>query len=428
MRLQPADLLITDALYRRVPSARYDLRAEATAFHELSSVLIKDPEAAVQRFLELALRLCGAGSAGLSTLAQDENGEPVFRWDALAGAFSPYVGGTTPRDFSPCGLCLDAGTTILLDRPARVFTYFDRAESPITEGLVVPLFDTGRVPLGTLWVASHDEHRFDANHARIMEHLAVQLVLALKLAGERRDRSAVIEALKAQVVEKDAIVQEVHHRVKNTIQSTTALLRLQARTARSDEAKAALDEAQQRLSVFASVHELLYRGAADLQQVGIADLLQGVVEGLRRTFAGDAGQVAVRVDADELLLSPDQAVPLALVANEAVTNAYKHAFPGGRLGAIALTLRRRDDGTLFFMVEDDGVGMKRGRRDGFGLRLVRSFARQLNAEARFETKAGTRLTLILPADEGRPRQGAPRVDGPPADEPPAVHGEELLPG
>ena len=79
------------------------------------------------------------GLLGPERAREDGRGEPVFRWDALAGAFAPYVGGTTPRRFSPCGLCLDRDATILVSRPARVFRYFEAAEPEIVEGLIVPV-------------------------------------------------------------------------------------------------------------------------------------------------------------------------------------------------------------------------------------------------------------------------------------------------
>jgi hypothetical protein len=74
-------------------------------------------------------------------LEEGQRGETLFRWTALAGEFGPYVGGTTPRHFSPCGLCLDRNTAILISRPARLFEYFNEASAPIVEGLIVPLRD-----------------------------------------------------------------------------------------------------------------------------------------------------------------------------------------------------------------------------------------------------------------------------------------------
>jgi two-component sensor histidine kinase len=179
--LEPRGVLATAELFRR-PRRAANLAAEAAASHELSALMVSDPRAAIQRFLDLALDLCQAGSSGLSLLDQNENGETIFRWDALAGSFAPYIGGSTLRHFSPCGLCLDEAHTILVSRPGRVFDYFRAASHPITEGLVVPLYDTGKVALGTIWIVHHDAARhFDAEDARVMEQLAVQMVLAVKL-------------------------------------------------------------------------------------------------------------------------------------------------------------------------------------------------------------------------------------------------------
>ena len=308
--LAPEDVLATEEMLAR-PRKAADLAAEVAAFRELSALMAVDPARVVQRFLELALVLCGAGSSGLSVLAEDGRGEPVFRWDALAGAFAPYVGGTTPRRFSPCGLCLDRDETILVSRPARVFRYFAAAEPEIVEGLVVPVRGIDGPPLGTLWVVHHDESgRFDGEDARVMEDLAVQMTLALGLLRE--------------AAERDAAAREVHHRVKNTLAATAGVLRLQARAAPSAEARAALDEALGRLGVFASAHDLLCRAATGAGAVEVAPLLDRLVDALRWSAPCCAeGRVRLRVRAEAgVSLPADAAVPLAL----AVCRTYGTRF------------------------------------------------------------------------------------------------------
>ena len=172
--------------------------AEVAAFRELSGLLIQNPERAVKRFLELAVALCDAGSAGLSLLQDLPGGGKQFRWDAVAGPLAVHVGDTTPIDFSPCGMCLSQGRTILVSRPFRAFPYFEAAAQPLMEGLVVPLYDTGGVALGTIWIVHHDmAKRFDAEDARVMEQLAVQMVLALKFRQEKSDDRQV-KALRAE--------------------------------------------------------------------------------------------------------------------------------------------------------------------------------------------------------------------------------------
>jgi two-component sensor histidine kinase len=392
--LAPEDVLATEEMLAR-PRKAADLTAEVAAFRELSALMAVDPARVVQRFLELALVLCGAGSSGLSVLAEDGRGEPVFRWDALAGAFAPYVGGTTPRRFSPCGLCLDRDATILVSRPARVFRYFEAAEPEIVEGLVVPVRGIDAAPpLGTLWVVHHDRRgRFDAEDARVMEELAVQMTLAL---GLLRDAAA-----------RDAATQEVHHRVKNTLAATAGVLRLQARAAPSAEARAALDEALGRLGVFASAHDLLCRAATGAGAVEMAALLERLVDALRWYPSCTDGRVRLRVRADEgVSLPPDVAVSLALVANEAVTNACKHAFPDGRAGEVEVRLGRRADGALVLAVRDDGVGLPvQAPEGGLGMRLIRGFVRKVGATLTLSGEGGTTVALTLPAaSTGWPEQ------------------------
>jgi two-component sensor histidine kinase len=388
--LTPEALLTTPELYRRTARAA-DLETELEAYRELSSLMSPDPGLAIQRFLELAIELCpAAGSAGLSELGVGEDGAEIFTWTALAGAFQAYVGGTTPRDFSPCGLCLDHHHTILVERPARVFSYFAEAEPQIVEGLVVPLYDTGKRPIGTLWVASHDPAgRFDATDARVMEQLAVQLVLAIKL----RRKARVLVLLEQVVRDKDILVQEVHHRVKNTIQMTSALLHLQERGLASSEARAALKEAQSRLLVLANVHEALVQPGADsdASSVDMAALVETLVSSLRESIAPSGG-IRVSTACDPMMLPASEAVPLGLIVNEAVTNSLKHAFHGRDWGEVVVELRSGQACSL--EIRDDGIGFAEARREGsLGMRLIQSLSRQLKAKLIVTGDGGASIRL-----------------------------------
>jgi two-component sensor histidine kinase len=397
--VEPEDLLITDRLYRR-RARTPDLKAEIEAYRELSSLMGIDPDLAIRRFLDLAIELCpSAGSAGLSELTTDENGESIFEWTSLSGAFAPFAGGTTPRDFSPCGLCLDNHHTIVVDRPARVFTYFNDAEPAIVEGLIVPLYDTGKRPLGTLWVTSHvSGARFDATDARVMEQLATQLVLAIKLRRKARVHSQLEEA----VQQKDVLVQEVRHRVKNMIQMTSALLHLQQRGLRSDEARSALKEAQSRLLVLANVYEALLQPGADTRTVDIAALIEGLVGALRAS-SPRGESIAVTTDCHGLLLDLAHAVPVGLIVNEAITNALKHGFANGSRGQISVSLRASGR-TCSLIISDDGQGFVRPTRENsLGMRLMRSLARQLGGEFTIDGSDGTRVEVAWDIEVSEPQ-------------------------
>ena len=387
--VQQDEVLVTPRLYRRRarPAA---LETELAAYRELSSLMTLDPVLAMQRFLDLAIDLCpAAGSAGLSELAENEQGDPIFKWTMMSGAFAPYVGGTTPRNFSPCGLCLDNHHTILVDRPGRIFTYFNEASPEIIEGLIVPLYDTGKRPLGTLWVTSHDrQHRFDATDARIMEQLAVQLVLAIKL----RRKARIAAQLEDSARDNKILVQEVRHRVKNMIQMATSLLHLQERGVGSDEARTALSEARSRLLVLSKVYETLLDHDSNSRFVDVGTLIESLAKALRESSPASP-RIAFRTDCEPCLLAVASAVPLGLIVNEAMTNALKHAFPGDRQGTITVRFKC-DGGVCSLIVADDGSGFDGSPREGsLGMRLMTSLARQLHAKLDIDGASGTRVRL-----------------------------------
>lgn len=175
--IQPSDLLVETLPARQVR----DLRAEIAAFDELAQSPAADPDRIMQRLIDTVLRLYGAGSAGVSVLQPGSSGHTDFVWEAVSGALAAHQGDGTPRNFSPCGLCLDIGTAVVLARPERVFTYLARVQPAIFEALIVPLYDDDGTPLGALWVVHHDPvARFGADDVGIIERLAAPMAVALK--------------------------------------------------------------------------------------------------------------------------------------------------------------------------------------------------------------------------------------------------------
>lgn len=387
--LKPDDVLVTHELYQR-PARPADLSTELEAYRELSGLMATDPVAAIRRFLDLALELCpAAGSAGLSELAEDANGNPLFRWTALSGAFATFEGGSTPRNFSPCGLCLDDHHTILLDRPARLFDYLKDVEPTIVEGLIVPLYDTGKKPLGTLWVTSHEDgRRFDPTDARIMEQLAVQLVLAIKL----RRKASLMARLEETARDNEVLVDEVRHRVKNMIQMTSGLLQLQEKGVESSEAKLALQEAQSRLLVLASVYESLLEPDSERRHIDVAALIERLVLALRQS-SRNGTRINVRTECEKLLIGVSNAVPVGLIVNEAVTNALKYAFDQDQSGEVRVRLGCRGSQCIL-TISDSGQGFIEPARAGsLGMALMRRLARQLGGEIAIDGSNGTTVEL-----------------------------------
>ena len=136
----------------------------------LSHTIAHRPESAVQALVDCAMRLTGAGSAGVS-LEDSEGGEPVFRWIATSGEFARHQHGTMPRHFSPCGLVVDRGRALVMREPARHYEYMTQMDTKVATALLAP-FSRGGRPVGTLWVVAHrPDKRFTTGDARIVQDL-----------------------------------------------------------------------------------------------------------------------------------------------------------------------------------------------------------------------------------------------------------------
>jgi PAS domain S-box-containing protein len=214
------------------------------------------------------------------------------------------------------------------------------------------------------------------------------------------DMSAAAEAsaqLHNLVSEKELLLREIHHRVKNNLQIITSLLRIQARSLGDPRIREALLDSQNRIAVMALVHEQLYH-SANLGTIGVGDYFRNLSSSVFRAYADSAG--AVRLDCGDmasLTIDPDLAIPLGLIVTELLVNSLKHAFPDGRTGVVQI-LASVDGDTLIVCVIDDGVGFvtPEGPSPSLGLELVASLVRQIRAEFRFTHSRGTRAELRVP--------------------------------
>lgn len=216
----------------------------------------------------------------------------------------------------------------------------------------------------------------------------------------KRAEQALTEALEA----KEALLYEVNHRVKNSLAVVMSLLTLQAGRTRDPDLRQSLMEARGRISVVAQVHQRLYTSSRhdSIELSPFLSELANDVESLLDT----EGRVHLELDVDagDLALSIDKAVPLALIVSELLTNAVKYAFPDGATGTVRLSAEVSEDG-ICIVVEDDGVGLPEGfdlaTSTGFGMRIVTALSRQIRAELSVpETERGTRFEIFLPSPEG----------------------------
>jgi two-component sensor histidine kinase len=207
-----------------------------------------------------------------------------------------------------------------------------------------------------------------------------------------RDRS-----LTASLAEKDALMREIHHRVKNNLQIISSLLSMQQRAVADASAKAALGDTRQRISALALIYRTLYQ-SDDVRHADAREFLTELVGQLVAAEAGRGPMVISSVDADSLYVDPDKLAPLALWLVEAISNAQKHAFVG-RGGELKVRFRVRGD-TSVLEVEDDGPGAPDAQEVGVGRTLMSAFAKQLRGEAEMTPAPGggtiARMTFATP--------------------------------
>ena len=185
----PIDRVIaTQDLFSR-PSRAPEYVAESAALRDLTRKLAESPRAALGALVDHARRLCRAESAGVSIAETEANGIEIFRWHAVSGRLAPFLNGTMPRHFSPCGEVLARKSTLLMRGMEGHYEYVNGLAVPLPEVLLVPFFQNGE-PIGTVWVVQHGSAHFDAEDQRLLESLSeatsgiVQSYLAIRKLEE----------------------------------------------------------------------------------------------------------------------------------------------------------------------------------------------------------------------------------------------------
>jgi PAS domain S-box-containing protein len=222
-----------------------------------------------------------------------------------------------------------------------------------------------------------------------------------RAAGEL-ERIEVENALRRSLDEKESLLKEVHHRVKNNLQVVASLMNLQSNRVHNPEVAEILRETQSRVRAMALLHETLYR-SSDLAHINFQTYLGNLCKYLFRSNGPEAGGLQFQLQAVGVELGLDQAVPCGLIVSELVTNALKHGFPGGRTGTIVVELRAEARDLLRLIVADNGVGLPASfdarRTQSLGLQLVFNLASQLRGTVGVESAGGTLVTVTFPRSQ-----------------------------
>ncbi len=256
----------------------------------------------------------------------------------------------------------------------------------------------------------------------VPEILRSKVAVFVDLNRKRRDLQRLNDALQAEIAqrrnaeeavrhsrEKEVLLQEIHHRVKNNLQIITSLLRMQSRAVQDPAFSEALRECQNRVASMALIHDKLYR-ARDLARVSFGEYVRDLTNNILTSYALPARSVRVRLDIDDLSLSLDYAVPCGLILNELMSNCLKHAFPVGHSGTVYIGFHAEGEEELCLVVRDDGVGVPAdvdlARTSSLGWRLIRALVEQLGGVVQCQTAGGTSIEIRFARQNAPPDQAS----------------------
>lgn len=208
------------------------------------------------------------------------------------------------------------------------------------------------------------------------------------------------EQIQASLKEKEVLLKEIHHRVKNNLQIISSLLNLQSRYIKDPQTFEMFKESQNRIRSMALIHEKLYQ-SQDLTQIDFADYIQYLTTHLFRVYGVNWNIVGLKINVRYVLLDIDTAIPCGLILNELISNCLKHAFPTNAemipKGEIQIDLHSDDEGLFTLIVRDNGVGFPEDidfqNTETLGLRLIQTLTHQMKGTIELDRTSGTAFTI-----------------------------------
>jgi PAS domain S-box-containing protein len=209
------------------------------------------------------------------------------------------------------------------------------------------------------------------------------------------------QKLKKALDDKEMLMKEIYHRVKNNLMVISSLLNLQSRYIKDQEAKGLFMESQDRARSMALIHERLYQ-STDLKHIDFGDYLHNMARDLFNTYAGASGNVELDMEIDEVMLDINTSIPLGLIVNEIISNSLKHAFPHNMKGKISIKLYK-DENEYNLKIKDNGIGIPEDvdleRTDSLGMQLINNLTEQINADLCIRRSPGTCFRIKFEEEE-----------------------------
>jgi len=229
----------------------------------------------------------------------------------------------------------------------------------------------------------------------IMTGNAGNITGVLAVSRDITKRVEMEEEIQQSLHEKEMLLKEIHHRVKNNLMIISSLLNLQSRYIKDKEALGIFKESQSRANSMALIHERLYR-STDLKRINFGDYIRTLSKDLFHTYADGSGRINLDIDVEDVTMDINTSIPLGLILNELVSNALKHGFPDGKSGDITVDFKLIDD-QYQLKIGDTGIAFPEDidyrNTDSLGLQLVNSLTRQIDGQIELDTSNGTEFCI-----------------------------------
>jgi len=223
-----------------------------------------------------------------------------------------------------------------------------------------------------------------------------QLTHYIGIQSDITDRKQAEEEIKNSLKEKELLLKEIHHRVKNNLLVVTSILELQKEYIKDEQMIDIFQQSQDRIYSMALIHEKLYQ-STNLDKINFGDYLESLLNTLLLSYNYNTDLIKIEYQIQSFPLNIETAIPCALIFNELICNSFKHGFPNGKTGQIKVTLSQDEGKIITLIIEDNGIGFPEGmdlrKTDSLGLELVFTLTEQLEGTIEIEGKQGTKFTL-----------------------------------
>jgi PAS domain S-box-containing protein len=230
----------------------------------------------------------------------------------------------------------------------------------------------------------------------LIDNKTGQMKGVIEYVRDITERKKAEDRLQDSLQEKEVLLREIHHRVKNNMQVISSLLNLQSRQIKDPHVLEMFKESQRRIRSMALIHERLYQ-SSDLSRIEFSQYLRNLATHLFHSYQVDASRVQLKIEAEEVHLNINTAIPCGLIVNELISNALKHGFPEGRSGQLDIDLRRVAGDGYVLRVKDDGVGFPEGldfrKTETLGMQIVSTLVSQIDASIDLAREKGTEFTI-----------------------------------